>query len=585
MLLDGIALAGYRSFGPSLQKIGPLRKVNLLIGPNNSGKSNVLSFLKHHYRAVLHSALGRGQPGLKFSADLDRHIGSPTDEVRVGFALNLDETGLGKLKASIPSTSQVSETILAELMVRLVTHELFTRGSQAAWFVFAADTMASQYKLREPAIDSLLDAQVLPNRQWGTLWRNLSARSGGNLEAPWIPQTIRQLCSVALQDPEIEIIPAIRRVGEGDSTESDYSGLGIIERLARLQNPKHSEQRLKQQFATINSFLRTVIDNDSATLEIPYERDMILVHLDGKTLPLASMGMGVHEVVILASAATILENTVVCIEEPELHLHPLLQKKLLSYLNNRTSNQYIISTHSAHLLDTPDAAVFHLRHEDGATCVVYAESPSTRSLICRDLGYRASDLLQSNCVIWVEGPSDRIYLRHWIGSLDDSLVEGIHYSLMFYGGRLCSHLSADDPIVEDFISLRRLNRNICIVLDSDRAGPHGRLSPTKRRLRKEFDQEPGFAWVTKGREIENYIPAATLEAGVKAVHPSAEMLVGTGQFDRALRYRRKRDWEITVADKVKVARKVTESPAELDVLDLRKMVGRLVTFIRQSNGM
>ena len=30
-----------------------------------------------------------------------------------------------------------------------------------------------------------------------------------------------------------------------------------------------------------------------------------------------------------------------------------------------------------------------------------------------DLDVRASDLLQSNGIIWVEGPSDRIYIKRW----------------------------------------------------------------------------------------------------------------------------------------------------------------------------
>ena len=84
-------------------------------------------------------------------------------------------------------------------------------------------------------------------------------------------------------------------------------------------------------------------------------------------------------------------------------------------------------------------------------------------------------------------------------SADPRLIEGVHYSIMFYGGRLLSHLSADDPEVMDFISLRRLNRFIMIVMDSDRSVPRGRLNATKRRVRDEFDRGPGFAWITKGR--------------------------------------------------------------------------------------
>ena len=88
--------------------------------------------------------------------------------------------------------------------------------------------------------------------------------------------------------------------------------------------------------------------------------------------------------------------------------------------------------------------------------------------ICVDLGYRASDLLQANCIIWVEGPSDRIYLKYWLKAYDPDLVEGVHYTIMFYGGRLLRHLSADDEEIDEFINLRRINQNLVIIIDSDR---------------------------------------------------------------------------------------------------------------------
>jgi len=204
-------------------------------------------------------------------------------------------------------------------------------------------------------------------------------------------------------------------------------------------------------------------------------------------------------------------------------------------------------------------------------------------VICADLGYRASDLLQANCVIWVEGPSDRIYLNHWIYALDPSLVEGLHYSIMFYGGRLLSHLSADDPEVGDFISLRRLNRYIAIVIDSDRSAPKKHINPTKKRVRGEFNKGPGFAWITKGREIENYVKPELLEKAVRAVHPKAHHLENTGQYDKCLHYTTSKRELRDRVDKVKVAREVASEHAQLDVLDLRQMISKLVGFIRESN--
>ena len=319
---------------------------------------------------------------------------------------------------------------------------------------------------------------------------------------------------------------------------------------------------------------------------------MILVNMDNKRLPISSLGTGIHEVIILATAATFLENSILCVEEPELHLHPLLQKKLIHYLSEHTSNQYFFTTHSAHLLDAvDDIAIFHVRHDAEKTTVGAIETSNARFNVCSDLGYKASDLLQANCIIWVEGPSDRIYLNKWLKSTDSNLVEGVHYSIMFYGGRLFSHLTAEDPEdrearTTDFISVRKLNRQTCIVFDSDKSKSGGSLNATKRRLKREFDKGPGFTWVTKGREIENYIDPNILEGCVKHVHPSAGGLIGKSEWSNTLKYTKKRTSETRTADKVKVARYYDENhDPDLGVLDLKAQINKLRKFVYESNGL
>jgi hypothetical protein len=307
--------------------------------------------------------------------------------------------------------------------------------------------------------------------------------------------------------------------------------------------------------------------------------------MDGKVLPIESLGSGIHEVIILASAATVLKDYVVCIEEPELHLNPILQKKLLRYLALNTCNQYFITTHSAALMDTPGAEIYHVRLKDGASTVERATSNEQRSAVCEDLGYHPSDLLQANCVIWVEGPSDRVYLNWWLRSVDAALVEGIHYSVMFYGGRLASHLTQapDSPEISDFISLRRLNRRGVMIIDSDRDKPHASINATKRRLQDEFDSGPGHAWITDGREIENYLLSSQVTTAIAAIHPRAVQMGGTGKHANLLRIKSVKGKE-TMASKVEVAKYVTTNfEPDFAVLDLRKRVTSLRNFIFDSN--
>jgi hypothetical protein len=416
------------------------------------------------------------------------------------------------------------------------------------------------------------------------LWGNLTGSSGGSRDAHWVPGVIEKLIPT-WRFVAVAMIPAIRRIGGKGSAPDGFGGQGLIEKLARLQNPDVHQQSEKRKFARVNNFLQSVTDNPTATLEIPFERDTILVHMNGRTLPLESLGTGIHEVIILAAASTILEETVVCMEEPEIHLNQILQRKLVRYLADDTSNQYFITTHSAALMDTPEAETYHIQLRDNQSTVTRVTSDRQRSVVCEDLGYRPSDLLQSNCLIWVEGPSDRTYLAHWISKCAADLVEGIRFSIMFYGGRLASHLSGNDldGAIEGFISLRRLNRRAVILMDSDCSSKEKPINATKTRLIKEFDEGPGHAWVTDGREIENYIPVDQITAALAAVMPTATATTKLRRYDKVLSIK-SAGGKPGQAPKVEIAKHVAANFNFDDSrLDLKQQLDKLVRFIRKSN--
>lgn len=151
---------------------------------------------------------------------------------------------------------------------------------------------------------------------------------------------------------------------------------------------------------------------------------------------------------------------------------------------------------------------------------------------------------------------------------------------MFYGGRLLSHLSANDEEVDEFISLRRLNRNVAILIDSDKRAARTPLNATKQRVARELGDS--FAWVTKGREIENYVPESLLSGALRDLYPKFESVLAVGQYDQRLPFRQSDGATVSDVDKVKVARRVVEHPADFTELDLRKKVEALVEFIRRA---
>ena len=170
----------------------------------------------------------------------------------------------------------------------------------------------------------------------------------------------------------------------------------------------------------------------------------------------------------------------------------------------------MISTHSPAFINAMNSSeqvqVFHLRLENGATTGGPISEDTEALTALNDLGVKASDILQSNCVIWVEGPSDRIYVKRWLELVSPSLIEGRDYSIMFYGGRLLSHLNAErDGVPDELIPILRINQNAIVVMDSDRKSDRDVINETKQRIQKECECNGGICWVTDGREIENYL--------------------------------------------------------------------------------
>lgn len=583
--VTGFEIEGFRSFFEDPQRIHPLSKITVLAGPNNSGKSNIFRFA---------STWLAPRSRKRTLGELDTPIlpdGTPVPPFGFGFSVdcaNIDDFVYEQYGTALPVTGFLA---LKAVFEHSAMHDPETNS---LWFRFHRDgdnvSISTRYmeKIAQDMGPRERDLSVASSHVLRTASNGLTNVTG-----------LVGLVGKKLKIPEVIVIPAFREIissGNPGPTLENLGGKGLPGFLHALHSPSAERYRIDaRKFQQINRFLKTVLEEESAEIAIPYNSETIHVSVRDRVLPIESLGSGISQVIMLAAVSTWHEDKLVCIEEPEVHLHPVLLRKLALFLQENTNNRYLLSTHSASLMDNPDVSVIRIEYTpEHGTKTETAVTENHRAHLTQSLGYRASDILQSNSIIWVEGPSDRIYVNRWIQTTDPHLIEGVHYSVMFYGGKLLSHLSggeyeAPENVVDDFISLIKINRRMAIILDSDLKREGEKIRGTKQRVIDGFAESGGLAWLTEGREIENYVPHDIFSEAATSVHATADPKKATQPFgDMFLGVKRAKGSTTTrgvvTPDKVAIAVAATaESDEVWPVMDLRERVQDLVTYIRESN--
>lgn len=589
-IIKGFGFTGYRSFwSPNTQLLRLVSQVNLLAGINNSGKSNVLRFAVQYLDALASNPSGVDKAAFPELSAWDRPIGLPDSAgLKISLAFEPNENTLKTLFNLLQGRGERHYDAFTWLLSRPAFQK---DDSGLVWVDMEVNDHGitpSHYQLSKALNQYHTGAAPTANGQLLSLIALLKAANAQNADDEEV--AIQKLISgmkLWQHLPSVASIDAMRAISVAEDQNS-HSGAGLILKLAALQNPLGHDDSALRRFEEINRFVRAVLEDESASIHIPYTHDVIMIKNRDRILPLENLGSGIQQVLILAAAATTIEDRIVCVEEPEVHLHPIYQRRLLQYLaEHTTTNRYLIATHSAHMLNTNLASVSHLTLSRSGTQVAPAVTPSELSRLSAELGYKASDIVQANCVIWVEGPSDRTYLRHWIGLIDRRIVEGIHYTIMFYGGKLLSHLSAANiDVTTDAIALRKLNRNMAVMIDSDVTGPKKSINATKQRIIDELlGDDYNHTWVTDGYSIENYVPTAVLQEAVEQVHKGAKLAWRGNKYRNPLAAKSLAGKVPSQVDKVAIAEAVTAKWSELEKgrMRLRDQVDKLVELICRAN--
>jgi predicted ATPase len=100
-----------------------------------------------------------------------------------------------------------------------------------------------------------------------------------------------------------------------------------------------------------------------------------VVHMEGhKALPLTAVGVGVSQVLpILVMGLLSPSNTLLLVEQPELHLHPSVQARLGDFFMGlaKCDKQCLIETHSENLVSQLRYHIVHAGGQEHSDCLIY----------------------------------------------------------------------------------------------------------------------------------------------------------------------------------------------------------------------
>lgn len=563
-LLAGFGIKNYLSFDDEGIYLNDLKKINLIIGRNNCGKSNILKLIKSLKGAL--GLLNRFPSGL---ADQHHRNGKTCQLI---FKLAHSEL-------HFQPTFEHYDDVLGDRITKKIT-------------LWLPDPLICFYDLAKDKIEIILKDKTfdhIDNHEFFTCLGNAILRGPISHEIThdfkaYMKTSIRTKIESTFKD--VLYIPDFRIIDpkfEDRYLNSKITSRNIIGELFKMKNPKTGEEHQRKSFQEIERKIQELLAVEELEIDIPHTQDEIILNIDGNRLPLGNFGTGIHEIIMLCCTLLVTTNHLICIEEPEIHLHPDLQRRFINLLAS-TNNQYLITTHSNIFLDyaKENTSIYHCFYEQAHTKVEKLQTNMQVSSMLADLGYKNSDLMHSNCIVWVEGPSDRIYLNKWINLMDPSLREGFHYSIMFYGGRLLSHLSCDlENMTDELIALLKINKHACVVIDSDITKKKKEVNKTKQRIAEQIGIDN--CWITRGKEIENYLPVETINKWLKKTKRNEILsFYPTETISQAIQ--RSNSGFYFERDKVQYAKEIAELITPDDISgDLQLKLKKLVKIILNWN--
>ena len=346
-------------------------KVNILIGPNNSGKSNFIKALSFSANIVANEKEKEATLNSAFLSEVQRNgwerllnkYSERSREVEFNWTINLDgEDCVYKFAFNVGDADEPQKTffITKEILDSLkpsnsqdrsykyfqcheenkgigyfsTANKVGQRNSRIGIKVDNRETVLLQIK------DLLIDNPKLYNAS--------NIREQISIKVTQLLNYFKHFYAFSSAQFDIN---AVRK-----SVELTHKGMYLQSDASNFTNVfnyyKSKDMFFKVKF---EKKLKELMKLDMVDISIEYDRMFFKIGLDGKEYDIRDMSDGTIKIMIIALLLTIPKEdsfSVLAIDEPEMNFHPAWQKVVAKWiLSTQDDRQFFISTHSPDFLD------------------------------------------------------------------------------------------------------------------------------------------------------------------------------------------------------------------------------------------
>lgn len=493
-------------------------KINIFVGPNNSGKSRCMRQMfreftkKEQPNHQLQGTLNIRGPliTLRDSLALTDYVDG--NMVRISKLLKLDEADkLLRENSEVSSLEALKKNGIIDLIRGLKNTQIEGMENSRAHESFRIAVEAAIKHIVKQYDRAFIDARYIPvNRTLKPLQYAIDEHD--REKKIWNYKDVVKDRTVA---------EYFANTIDSKFTEKIFTGQGIYDSLVMNLLGKKDKRKLISDYQAILSEM--FFDGASVTLIPNKDSGTVAVQIEEKEYEIFNWGEGMQSLLAITYEMFLNKDKdiVFYIEEPEINMHPAMQRQLINLMTHKDLSrlQIFMTTHSNHFLD-----VF-LEHE-GVQFFKFSPAGKQFSIKCTnqadleclsDLGVRNSSVLLSNCVIWVEGSTDVAYYRKILEEIMETeklgprFIEDYHYTFCYTGGDcIVDYGFCEVKRDAGQVNVRALGNKVLVIKDNSMG------EASKAKIYEDLDKALGDSFIELPvREVENLVSEDILEEILK----------------------------------------------------------------------